>query len=708
MKKFYLIVCFGLSYLALFAQRAEVADLGKVRSLKSVSLKSSVLSLKTGIGAEAKTYESSVSTVVWDNGPLVNSPGTGYGGADESVVQSSLGMIYLGFGFQEFYSNSVADDFTLSRNEIIDSIVVFGYQTGSSTASTITEVYLRIYDGDPRTGGNIIWGDFVTNRLVSSKWSGIYRVMDYDSGNNQRPIMECICDVDAYLSAGTYWLEIQMNGPLASGPWCPTVSINGETTTGNGIQNAGGWGEIWDVGQQGVPFVLLSSHSLEVTLFPNGKYALTQEDKEILSGDPEKYQSIEVSPRSFDCNSVGEPVPVTISVVDTSGVPSTFSGYVLVYDETAPEAKCKDITVTLDDSGEASIFGGQIDDGSYDACGIKNRVLDKYNFYCADLGKDTITLTVGDASGNLSSCTSEVTVLTVNKMPALNSIADVTVDEDSAVTVDLTGISYGDDCEAQDLVVSVTVSDSAMIDTMGVDYTSGDPEGTLSISPAADMSGSTVVTVTVEDEEGASVSQNFTLTINPVNDAPFLVIPIPDQTIYASYELNIPVSSVLGVIFDDVDDDELEMSVMVEGTDTLPSWATMSADILVCEPMIADTGCVNIVVMATDSSGASASDTFEVCVAGYPTAIGELEAAGPEIQMYPNPTNGQVNLEMSSGIHAVDIAVVDIAGRVVLQKQYSASERIVFDMSGKVAGMYFVNMKIDGERVVKKLIVDNR
>ncbi|QGY45234.1 T9SS type A sorting domain-containing protein [Maribellus comscasis] len=447
---------------------------------------------------------------------------------------------------------------------------------------------------------------------------------------------------------------------------------------------------------------------LEVTLFPNGKYALTQEDKEILSGDPEKYQSIEVSPRSFDCNSVGESVPVTISVVDTSGVPSTFSGYVLVYDETAPEAKCKDITVTLDDSGEASIFGGQIDDGSYDACGIKNRVLDKYNFYCADLGKDTITLTVGDASGNLSSCTSEVTVLSVNKMPALNPIADVTVDEDSAVTVDLTGISYGDDCEAQDLVVSVTVSDSAMIDTMGVDYTSGDPEGTLNISPAADMSGSTVVTVTVEDEEGASVSQNFTLTINPVNDAPFLVIPIPDQTIYASYELNIPVSSVLGVIFDDVDDDELEMSVMVEGTDTLPSWATMSADILVCEPMIADTGCVNIVVMATDSSGASASDTFEVCVAGYPTAIGDLEVAGPEIQMYPNPTNGQVNLEMSSGIHAVDIAVVDIAGRVVLQKQYSASERIVFDMSGKVAGMYFVNMKIDGERVVKKLIVDNR
>ena len=43
-----------------------------------------------------------------------------------------------------------------------------------------------------------------------------------------------------------------------------------------------------------------------------------------------------------------------------------------------------------------------------------------------------------------------------------------------------------------------------------------------------------------------------------------------------------------------------------------------------------------------------------------------------------------------------------------MQKQYSSLERVVFDMSGKVAGMYFVNMNIDGERIVKKLVVDNK
>jgi hypothetical protein len=63
---------------------------------------------------------------------------------------------------------------------------------------------------------------------------------------------------------------------------------------------------------------------------------------------------------------------------------------------------------------------------------------------------------------------------------------------------------------------------------------------------------------------------------------------------------------------------------------------------------------------------------------------------------------------MSSGIHNIDLAVIDITGRVVMQKQYTAMERVAFDMSGKVAGMYFLHMNIDGEQIIKKLIVDNK
>ncbi len=67
--------------------------------------------------------------VLYDNGPLINSAGTGAGGADESVLQSfSLGMNILGFGHQFSVFNLVADDFTVSGKVWnVDTIAFFAY-----------------------------------------------------------------------------------------------------------------------------------------------------------------------------------------------------------------------------------------------------------------------------------------------------------------------------------------------------------------------------------------------------------------------------------------------------------------------------------------------------------------------------------------------------------------------------------------------------
>jgi hypothetical protein len=166
-------------------------------------------------------------------------------------------------------------------------------------------------------------------------------------------------------------------------------------------------------------------------------------------------------------------------------------------------------------------------------------------------------------------------------------------------------------------------------------------------------------------------------------------------------------SSVSGEMFDDIDDETLFLSAVAEGTDLLPDWATLVNDTLIFQPAVAHTGCVNIVVTAADTSGATAADTFEVCVDGYPVSIGEIGAGTFEVTMYPNPTRGVVNIELeSSGVSDVDLSVVDITGKVVLRRNYSAAERIMFDMSGKVSGIYFVNLKMNGRQIVKKLVVN--
>lgn len=205
--------------------------------------------------------------ILFDNGPLVNSPGTGVGGADESVLQStSLGMNTLGFGFQVSAGNQIADDFTIPPGETwqIDTITTFGYQSGAGTPSTITGVYMQIYDGQPGAGGTVVWGDLTTNRLSTTSWTNIYRVTETTTGGNtDRAIMANVATVNTTLTAGTYWIEWTTDGSSSfSGPWAPPVTINGQTSTGNAVQyttSGGVWAPALDSGtstQQGFPFII--------------------------------------------------------------------------------------------------------------------------------------------------------------------------------------------------------------------------------------------------------------------------------------------------------------------------------------------------------------------------------------------------------------------------------------------------------------------
>ena len=215
-------------------------------------------------------------SVLHDNGPLVNSPGTGVGGADESVLQNtSLGMNTLGFGHQVLNNNRVADEFTITGADwLIDSITFFAYQTNSTTTSPITSVNFQIWDGPPGAGGsNVVFGDTATNRLTSTAWSGIYRVSETTTGTaTNRPIMANQCDlVGLVLGAGTYWLDWQTDGSLASGPWAPPININGVASTGNGQQSLGGaaFTPANDSGtgtpQQGFPFIIEGQIACSIT-----------------------------------------------------------------------------------------------------------------------------------------------------------------------------------------------------------------------------------------------------------------------------------------------------------------------------------------------------------------------------------------------------------------------------------------------------------
>ncbi len=207
------------------------------------------------------------TALLYDNGPLVNSPGTGVGGADESRLQfTAFEMTTLGFGYQLIQETRLADQFTVPEGVywVVDRLTFFGYQVGSTTTSTFTALNYRVLDGPPgEEGTEVVFGDTVTDRLLSSGWSGIYRVREHESGKvTDRPVMALVASGGFLLLPGTYWLDWQADATLPSGPWNPPVTIEGQPETGDAVQsgdNGESYDEIVDGGSeapQGLPFVI--------------------------------------------------------------------------------------------------------------------------------------------------------------------------------------------------------------------------------------------------------------------------------------------------------------------------------------------------------------------------------------------------------------------------------------------------------------------
>ena len=119
--------------------------------------------------------------------------------------------------------------------------------------------------------------------------------------------------------------------------------------------------------------------------------------------------SIVASQTSFDCTHVGTN-SITLTVTDNNGNASTCTSTVTVEDNVLPTAICQNITIQLDVLGNASITPAMVDNGSNDACGILSLAVSQTNFNCADIGANTVTLTVTDNNGNVSTCTATVTV----------------------------------------------------------------------------------------------------------------------------------------------------------------------------------------------------------------------------------------------------------------------------------------------------------
>ncbi len=205
------------------------------------------------------------------------------------------------------------------------------------------------------------------------------------------------------------------------------------------------------------------------------------------------------APLTFSVDPVGPYIVGTTNVTLTvsNGTSSAnCTTTITVVDDTPPVASCSPFTVQLDANGTASITETDIDNGSSDNCGLADISIDITDFDCTNVGENTVTLTVTDLSGNISTCTTVVTV--EDNLAPIVSTQDITVQLDASgnASISPSEIDNGssDNCEIASIAIDRENFSCSDIGSVTVTLTVTDTQGNSSSATAM---------VTVEDPMGS-------------------------------------------------------------------------------------------------------------------------------------------------------------------------------------------------------------
>lgn len=332
--------------------------------------------------------------------------------------------------------------------------------------------------------------------------------------------------------------------------------------------------------------------AITVQLDADGNATITPEQIDNGSNDACGIQDLSLDITTFDCSNIGDNT-VELTVTDNNDNVSTCTAIVTVEDTIAPEAICKDITIQLNSAGNANIVASDIDGGSTDNCGIPALSASQLNFTCADVGANTVTLTVTDSSGNEDTCTATVTV--EDTIDPTVECKNITVQLDNTGTVSILpeDVDNGSaDCSGEvSLSVSQSTFDCSNIGENTVTLTVTDVNGNDSFCDAI---------VTVEDiTPPTAICQAITVQLDVDGNA----IITPDQIDNGSNDAcGIQDISLDITTFDcsNIGDNTVELTV----TDNNNNISTCSAIVTVEDNIAPEAICQSITIQL-DANGSA-------------------------------------------------------------------------------------------------------
>jgi hypothetical protein len=405
-------------------------------------------------------------------------------------------------------------------------------------------------------------------------------------------------------------------------------------------------------------------------------------------------------------------------IVDCGAIESPFT------DTQDPVASCSDITLPLNADGLALLSDVQINNNSSDNIGITSYTLSQTTFDCTQIGTNPVLLTVTDAAGNSSSCTSTVTVVDLITPTVLTQNFSVYLDETGHATI------------------SVSDIDNGTADNCGLD--------TIYITPSTFTcanSGSNVVTFTAADVNGNTVSVNVTVT---VIDSVFPVAQAQDMTVYLNSNglATLSASQVNNGSYDDcsiasmtlsktnynctdlgvnqvtfgVSDEFNNLStvpVSVSVLDTIKPVTigqSITVNLNISNPAVITASQINngssdnctfaqsvapasftaigtysVVLTSTDLSGNSSSATYTVQVVDESVAAIDEQDAWP-FKVFPNPTEGLIHVKINAPESQIALRLLDVSGKLISMKQFFNTNEFDFIIE-ETTGLYLLEIE---------------
>ena len=437
-----------------------------------------------------------------------------------------------------------------------------------------------------------------------------------------------------------------------------------------------------------------------------------------------------LSQTAFDCTNVGANT-VVLTATDASGNSSTATATVTVEDNMNPAVSSQNVALVLDANGDASIDVAGFDHGATDNCGIASFNLSNTDFDCSNIGLNTITLTVTDNNGNVSTADVFVTI-TDETDPSIVSLpfgpnAEMVIGECEANGFEYDMPTFDDNCgvatvalvdglpsgaifpvgtttityvatdasgNATSITVFVTVqpqgtpSDLPVSSQMcpdgdnislGVDATfSGNGVVGSEFDPSVAGEGVHVLTWTYTDANGCEVSGTVTMTVYPTATTP-VVTQTASSTLTAS-------------------NNGYDTYQWYRNGDELPGETSQTLSINTAGNYqvrgYTINGCSSLSQALNIGGG-----VFDVAPKGYDIA---------ETTLYPNPTTGKVFVDLGETLETVSIEVFDARGAKVKTFNFEnmTSSTVEIELNELPSAMYHVVISSDVQVTTKKIVIN--